>query len=96
MTTKSRLKDVHANTPLRSDRGETYRVTSQDGLQTISSGLPFSLTARHGELRRIGCGSFVIDLSEEPRERWGEIMAAFKSGRELPGTTEFNYAAELV
>ncbi len=96
MTTKIRLKDVHANTPLRSDRGETYRVTSQDGLQTISSGLPFSLTARHGELRRIGCGSFVIDLSEEPRERWGEIMAAFKSGRELPGTTEFNYAAELV
>jgi hypothetical protein len=38
----------------------------------------------------------VIDLTEEPRERWGEIIAAFKSGRELPGTTEFNYAAELI
>ncbi|MFZ2950678.1 MAG: DUF3656 domain-containing protein [Desulfuromonadaceae bacterium] len=96
MTTKIRIKDVHANTPLRSDRGETYRVTSQDGLQTISSALPFSLTARHGELRQKGCGSFVIDLSEEPRERWGEIIAAFKSGRELPGTTEFNYASELI
>jgi len=43
-----------------------------------------------------GCSSFVIDLSEEPRERWGEIIAAFKSGRELTGTTEFNYAAELI
>jgi putative protease len=96
MTTKIRIKDVHANTPLRSDRGETYRVTSHDGLQTISSALQFSLTVRHGELRQKGCSSFVIDLSEEPRERWGEIMAAFKSGRELPGTTEFNYAAELV
>jgi putative protease len=96
MTTKIRIKDVHANTPLRSDRGETYRVTSQDGLQTISSSLPFSLTARHSELRQKGCSSFVIDLSEEPRERWGEIIAAFKSGRELTGTTEFNYAAELV
>lgn len=96
MTTKIRIKDVHANTPLRSDRGETYRVTSQDGLQTISSSLPFSLTARHGELRQKGCSSFVIDLSEEPRERWGEIIAAFKSGRELTGTTEFNYSAELV
>ena len=96
MTTKIRIKDVHANTPLRSDRGETYRVTSQDGLQTISSALPFSLTARHGELRQKGCSSFVIDLSEEPRERWGEIIAAFKSGRELAGTTEFNYAAELI
>ena len=96
MTTKIRIKDVHANTPLRSDRGETYRVTSQDGLQTISSTLPFSLTARHSELRHKGCHSFVIDLSEEPRERWSEIIAAFRSGRELPGTTEFNYPTELV
>jgi putative protease len=96
MTTKIRIKDVHAGTPLRSDRGETYRVTSQDGLQTISSTLPFSMTTRHGELRQKGCSSFVIDLTEEPRERWGEIIAAFKSGRELPGTTEFNYAAELI
>lgn len=96
MTTKIRLKDVHANVPLRSDRGETYRVTSHDGLQTISSTMPFSLTVRHGELGQKGCSSFVIDLSEEPRERWSEIIAAFKSGRELPGTTEFNYAAELI
>jgi len=96
MTTKIRIKDVHANTPLRSDRGETYRVASQDGLQTISSSLQFSLTARHGELSQKGCNSFVIDLSEEPRERWGDIIAAFKSGRELAGTTEFNYAAELM
>lgn len=96
MTTKIKIKDVHANTPLRSDRGETYKVTSQDGLQTISSALPFSLTARHGELRQRGCHSFVIDLSEEPREKWNEIIGAFRAGRELAGTTEFNYAAELV
>ena len=96
MTTKIRIKDVHANAPLRSDRGEIYHVTSHDGLQTINSALQFSLTARHGELRQKGCNSFVIDLSGEPRERWGEIIAAFKSGRELPGTTEFNYAAGLV
>jgi putative protease len=96
MTTKIRIKDVHAHTPLRSDRGETYRVTSHDGLQTISSTMHFSLTARHGELVREGCSSFVIDLSEEPRERWGEIISAFKSSREVPGTTEFNYAAELI
>jgi len=96
MTTKIRIKDVHANTPLRSDRGETYRVSSQDGLQTITSTQPFSLTARHGELSQNGCTSFVIDLTEEPRERWGDIIAAFKTGREIPGATEFNYAAELV
>jgi putative protease len=96
MTTKIRLKEVHANTPLRSDRGETYHVTSQDGLQTISSSLEFSLTARHAELLQKGCSSFLIDLGEGPRERWDEIIAAFKNGRELPGTTEFNYATELI
>ncbi|MDR3580578.1 MAG: U32 family peptidase [Oryzomonas sp.] len=96
MTTKIRLKDVHSNIPLHSDRGEAYSVTSRDGLQTISAATPFSLTARHGELRRAGCGSYLIDLRHAPRESWNEILAAFKAGREIPGTTEFNYAAELV
>ena len=96
MTTKIRLKDVHSNIPLHSDRGEAYSVTSRDGLQTISAATPFSLTARHGELRRAGCGSYLIDLRQAPRESWNEILAAFKGGREIPGTTEFNYAAELV
>lgn len=96
MTTKIRIKDVHSNIPLRSDRGETYQIKSQDGLQTINSSIPFSLTARHTELSKKGCGSFLIDLSEEPRERWLEIISVFKAGRELPGTTEFNYAAELI
>jgi putative protease len=96
MTTKIRLKDVHSNIPLHSDRGEAYSVTSRDGLQTVSAATPFSLSARHGELRRAGCGSYVIDLRQTPRESWNEILAAFKAGREIPGTTEFNYAAELV
>jgi putative protease len=96
MTTKIRLKDVHSNTPLHSDRGEAYSVTSRDGLQIISAATPFSLTARHGELRRAGCCSYMIDLRHAPRESWNEILAAFKAGRGIPGTTEFNYAAELV
>ncbi len=96
MTTKIRIKDVHANTPLRSDRGETYRVTSHDGLQTITSTLPFSLTARRGELTQKGCHSFILDLSEEPRERWTDILAALRGGREIAGATEFNYGSGLI
>jgi putative protease len=96
MTTKIRIKDVHSNTPLQSDRGEEYHVASRDGLQTIYAAVPFSLTARHNELRRKGCCSFLIDLRQERREAWGEIISAFKAGREIPGTTEFNYATELV
>jgi putative protease len=96
MTTKIRIKDVHSNTPLQSDRGEAYTVTTRDGLQTITAATPFSLTARHNELRNRGCGSFLIDLRQAPREAWSEIIAAFKAGRQIPGTTEFNYATELI
>ncbi|HIJ82341.1 MAG TPA: U32 family peptidase [Desulfuromonadales bacterium] len=96
MTTKIRIKEVHGNTPLRSDRGETYMVTTRDGLQTISAATPLSLTARHAELRRMGCSSFVTDLTEAPREQWGDILSAFKTGKGLSGTTEFNYPGELI
>ena len=96
MTTKIRIKDVHSNIPLHSDRGEAYSVTTRDGLQTITAAKPFSLTARHNELRSKGCGSFLIDLRQAPRESWNDIIGAFKTGRALPGTTEFNYAAELI
>lgn len=96
MTTKIRIKDVHSNIPLHSDRGEAYSVTARDGLQTITAATPFSLTARHNELRGKGCGSFLIDLRQAPRETWSEIIGAFKTGRAIPGTTEFNYTTELV
>jgi len=96
MTTKIRIKDVHSNIPLHSDRGEAYSVTTRDGLQTITAATPFSLTARHNELRGRGCGSFLIDLRQAPRESWNDIIGAFKTGRAIPGTTEFNYAAELI
>jgi putative protease len=96
MTTKIRIKDVHSNIPLHSDRGEAYTVTTRDGLQTITAATPFSLAARRSELRGKGCGSFLIDLRQAPRESWSDIIGAFKTGREIPGTTEFNYATELV
>lgn len=96
MTTKIRIKDVHSNIPLHSDRGEEYSVTTRDGLQTISAAQPFSLTARHNELRQKGCASFLIDLRQAKRESWNEIMTAFKAGRAIAGTTEFNYSQELV
>jgi putative protease len=96
MTTKIRFKDVHSNIPLHSDRGEAYSVATRDGLQTITAATPFSLTARHNELKQRGCSDFLIDLRQAPREAWNDIISAFKAGREIPGTTEFNYGAELI
>jgi putative protease len=96
MTTKIRLKEVHSNIPLHSDRGEAYSVATRDGFQTISAATPFCLTARRNELKQKGCGEFLIDLRQAPRESWNETISAFRAGREIPGTTEFNYGAELV
>ena len=96
MTTKIRIKDVNGNVPLHSDRGEAYLVTTHDGLQTINAATPFCLTERHAELRRMGCCSFLIDLRQAPRESWNDIIAAFKANRGISGTTEFNYATELI
>ncbi|MEI6305400.1 MAG: U32 family peptidase, partial [Deltaproteobacteria bacterium] len=96
MTTKIRMKDVHKNIPLLSDRGEAYSVTTRDGLQVITAATPLSLTSRRNELRRFGCASFLLDLRQSPRESWSDIIGAFRAGREIHGTTEFNYAAELV
>jgi len=96
MTTKIRIRDVHSNIPLHSDRGDVYSVATRDGLQSISAETPFSLTAHRNELRRMRCRSFLIDLRLADRENWGEIIAAFKAGREIAGTTEFNYLTGLV
>ncbi len=96
MTTKIRLKDVHNNIPLHSDRGEAYSVATRDGFQTISATTPFCLTARRNELKQMGCGSFLIDLRQAPRESWSDIISAFRNGRAIPGTTEFNYGTELI
>jgi len=72
------------------------RCSLADGLQTIYAGQPFSLTQRHAELRQKGCGMFLLDLTQTPREGWMDVIAAFKSGRSIEGTTEFNYPMELV
>lgn len=96
MTSKIRVKDVHSNIPLHSDRGEEYIVATRDGLQTISATQPFSLTGHHFELRQKGCLSFLIDLRQAKREAWSDIMASFRANRAIAGTTEFNYGQELV
>jgi len=62
----------------------------------VTADTPFSLTAMHTELRAKGCGSFLIDLRQAPRESWNDIIGAFKTGRAIAGTTEFNYATGLV
>ena len=95
MITKVRLKDVHSRTPIHSGKGEGYMAESRDGLQVMTASRPFSLTARHFELRDAGCRSFIIDLSDADRNSWSDIISAFRGSRPIDGTTEFNYTLGL-
>jgi putative protease len=96
ITSKIAVKGVKSDAPVLSDRGDGYTVTVKEGLTLVTPDRRFSLTAFRGKLQEMGCRSFVIDLTAVPREEWPQILDAFSRGRELPGTTEFNFVMGLV
>jgi U32 family peptidase len=96
ITTKITVKGVKGDAPLVSDRGEGYRVTVKDGLTTVTPEKSFSITHFRGRLVEMGCSSFIIDLAATPRERWPAVLDAFIRGKELTGTSEFNFVMGLV
>ncbi|MDK9716524.1 MAG: U32 family peptidase [Trichlorobacter sp.] len=96
MATRVKIKEISSGAPLQSDRGEGYRIHGRDGFTHISATTPFSLLGRLAELRRMGCQSFQLDLSETPPERRSELLEAFRSDRLLQATTLFNYERGLI
>jgi len=96
ITSKIVVKGVKSDSPVLSDRGDGYSVTIRDGLTVVAPERRFSLTAFRGRLQEMGCSSFVIDLTAAPQEEWPRILDAFIRGKELPGTTEFNFLMGLV
>ncbi len=96
MTTRVRIKEAGSGTPFQSDRGESYTLRGRDGLSVISAGTPFSLLGNLAELRRLGCCSFQLDLSETGPEQRDAVLAAFRADRSIPGASTFNYERGLV
>jgi putative protease len=96
ITSKIAIKGLKSDAPVLSDRGDAYTVTAKDGLTVITPDRRFSLTAHRARLQDMGCGSFVIDLSFAPRDEWPRILDAFNRGKEIPGTSEFNFVMGLV
>jgi putative protease len=96
ITTKIRIKDVKADAPLVSDRGDEYTTAVRDGLTVITPTTPFSLTGFRRRLQDMGCGSFVVDLSQLSQNDWPQVLDAFARGSALEGTSEFNFTMGLV
>jgi putative protease len=96
ITSKIRIKDVHGDSPVVSDRGDEYMVRMQDGLTVITPARRFSLTAHRWRIQEMGCPSFIVDISREPRERWKQVMSAYARGEQVPDTSEFNFTMGLM
>lgn len=79
-----------------SDRGDVYSVKVKDRLTVVHAETPFSLTQYRNELRTLGCGSFLLDLSLLTPEARDQALEAYRKGLGVQGASDFNYTAGLV
>ncbi len=96
ITSKIVIKGVRGDSPVMSDRGDAYTVTTRDGLTSVTADRRFSITAHRRRLREMGCSSFVADLSGETGEGRKRILEACIRGTAIDGTSEFNFTMGLV
>ncbi|HEY6838625.1 MAG TPA: DUF3656 domain-containing protein, partial [Geobacteraceae bacterium] len=96
ITSKIAIRGVRSDAPVVSDRGDAYRVTVRDGLTVVTPERRFSITHERGRLQEMGCSSFVIDLAGLSPQEWPRVLDAFAHGREIPGTSPFNFTMGLV
>ncbi|GAM09899.1 putative protease [Geobacter sp. OR-1] len=96
ITSKIAIKGVKSDMPVQSDRGDSYRVTQKDGLTVITPTTPFSFTAFRERLEALGCSSFIADLTQLPANERQRVLDAWAGGREIPGTSPFNFTMGLV
>ena len=93
LTSRIGLRNLKADTPVTSDRDESYRVQHRDGLMTLRPETDFSLLGRLPEVDRLGLDHLVVDLAHlGPFSLRGKrVMEALKRGEELPDTLPFNF-----
>ncbi len=96
ITSKIAIKSVKSDAPVLSDRGDGYRVTSRDGLTQITPTKRFSITQFRDRLQAMGCGSFIVDLSNLEKNEQERVLSAYAGSRELPDTSPFNFLQGLV
>ena len=97
LVTRVNLRRLPQGRTLVSDTGTTFRVAHRRGLNILYAGEDFSLVGREAELQQAGCGRFILDLRQAgPFSPTGKrVLASLGRGRELPGTSLFNYGMEL-
>ncbi|MBU5611351.1 peptidase U32 family protein [Geomonas azotofigens] len=96
ITSKIAIKDMKGDAPLASDRGDLYSVKVKDHLTVVSAQTPFALTQYRNDLRGLGCGRFLLDLSALQQQERERVLEAYRKGVAVPGASEFNFNTGLV
>ncbi len=93
ITSRIAIKNIRADTPVLSDRGDAYRVEQRRGQTVLRSETDFSFLANLSELESRGCHNFIIDLSHlgpfSPRGK--KVFDALRHGGDPPDCSKFNF-----
>ncbi len=98
MVSRIPLRGVKPDRPLVSDRDQAYRVDDRSGLTVVRPEQDFSLIGHLGELRRMGCDRFVVDLTHlgAASAEGRRVLAAYAQDAVLPESSTFNYLQEMI
>lgn len=93
VTSRIPLRDIRSGGCLETDSGEEIRIDVASGLTVAYAAHDFSLLGKLHELKALGGGSFVIDLSTKGAlsRRGHTVISAAKDDRTVEETTPFNY-----
>jgi hypothetical protein len=82
---------------LRAEGGEGYRVFQHHGLTEVLAEQDFSLLGHLAELKSMGCGRLIADLSYcgAMSAKGRQVLAALDADQPLPEITGFNYQRGL-
>ena len=97
ITSRIPLRAIRSGAHLTADSGEAIRLDDASGLTVAFAGQDLSLLGQLHELRRLGCGEFIIDLSVTGgvSSRGQAVIEAAKEDRAVAGTSLFNFERGL-
>lgn len=93
LTSRIPMRSLGPRPVLESDREEMLRLDFSTGLTVVYAGRHFSLLGRLPELQSMGCGSFVVDLSQSGvfSGQGKDVMAAVNNNQPVAETSSFNF-----
>jgi len=97
LTSRIPMRAMRSGALLEADSGQTIRLDFASGLTVALAGQDFSLLGHLQELRQMGCGEIVIDLSATgcTSKRGQAVLAAALADQPLADTSCFNFERGL-